>query len=104
MRVDPVRSGFGTIRREVVSLEETVADVMNFARTKRRFSFRQVIRKHHDRVHVVVAFLAVLELMKIGKIRLTQDALFDDMNIETIEPEGETGELDLEGLDDFDGE
>ena len=83
MRIDPVRSGFGT---------------------RRHFSFRQVIREKHDRVHVVVAFLAVLELMKIGKIRLTQESLFDDMNIETIEPEGETGEVKLEGLEDFDGE
>ena len=104
MRIDPVRSGFGTIRREPVSLEETVASVMQYARTRRHFSFRQVIREKHDRVHVVVAFLAVLELMKIGKIRLTQESLFDDMNIETIEPEGETGEVKLEGLEDFDGE
>ena len=77
---------------------------MQYARTRRHFSFRQVIRERHDRVHVVVAFLAVLELMKIGKIRLTQESLFDDMNIETIEPEGETGEVKLEGLEDFDGE
>jgi len=104
MRIDPVRSGFGTIRREPVSLEETVASVMQYARTRRHFSFRQVIREKHDREHVVVAFLAVLELMKIGKIRLTQESLFDDMNIETIEPEGETGEVKLEGLEDFDGE
>ncbi len=103
-RVDPIRSGFGTIRREPVSLEQTVSAVMNYARTRRHFSFRQVLQDRHDRVHVVVAFLAVLELMKIGKIRLKQDALFDDMEIETIEPEGETEELNLEGLDDFDGE
>lgn len=32
-----------------------------------------------------MAFLAVLELMKVGKIHLTQDHLFDDMQIETLE-------------------
>lgn len=110
-RIDPIRSNFGTIRREPVSLEETVTRVMHFARRQRHFSFRQVCRAgKQDRVHVVVAFLAVLELMKIGKIMLKQESLFDDMEIETIEPEGEDGELnldgelDLEGLDDFDGE
>ena len=49
----------------------------------------------------IVAVLAILELMKMGKIHLTQEVLFDDMDIETLEPEGETGELDLAGLEDF---
>ena len=44
-----------------------------------------------------------LELMKMGKIHLTQEELFDDMDIETLEPEGESGELDLEGIEDFEG-
>ena len=52
-----------------------------------------------DKLEVVVTFLAVLELMKMGKIHLTQEHLFDDMNIETLEPEGEQGELDLKELE-----
>ena len=32
-------------------------------------------------------------------IHLTQEHLFDDMNIETLEPEGEQGELDLKELE-----
>ena len=43
-----------------------------------------------------MTFLALLELMKIGKIHLTQEHLFDDMFIETLEPEGEEEDLDLE--------
>ena len=39
----------------------------------------------------------------MGKIHLTQEELFDDMDIETLEPEGESGELDLEGIEDFEG-
>jgi segregation and condensation protein A len=102
-RIDPVRSGFGTIRREPVSLEETVGAVMRFARRQRHFTFRQAVREggKSDRIHVVVAFLAMLELMKVGKIRLTQDKLFDDMEIETIEPEGAAEEVNLEEMDDF---
>ena len=48
---------------------------------------------------MVVTFLAILELMKIGKIHLTQEHLFDDMEIEPLEAEGEEEELDLEGLE-----
>lgn len=102
--VDPIRSGFGTIRREPVSVEDAIDKVMAYARKKRHFSFRQAVRAggKKDRIHVVAAFLAVLELMKIGKIRLTQEKLFDDMDIETIEKPGEKSEVDLEGLEDYD--
>ena len=48
-------------------------------------------------------FLAVLELMKIGKIHLSQEETFGDMDIETLEQEGEEEELDLAQLGDFEG-
>ena len=98
-KIDPIRSKFGTIRREPVSLEQKVGSVMDYARKNRRFSFRQLLERQADKLEVVVTFLAVLELMKMGKIYLTQEHLFDDMNIETLEPEGEQGELDLKELE-----
>ena len=102
-KVDPLRSKFGYITREPVSLEMKIGSVMGYARSHRKFSFRQLLERQTDKLEVVVTFLAVLELMKIGKIYLTQEHTFDDMYIETLEPEGESGELDLEGLDDFEG-
>ena len=98
-KIDPIRSKFGTIRREPVSLEQKVSSVMDYARKNRRFSFRQLLERQADKLEVVVTFLAVLELTKMGKIHLTQEHLFDDMNIETLEPEGEQGELDLKELE-----
>lgn len=99
-RVDPIRSRFGNIRRESISLEDKINSVMDYARKHRKFSFRGLLEQQPDRTQVVVTFLALLELMKIGKIRLTQEHLFDDMFIETLEPEGEDGELDLSELQD----
>lgn len=99
-RVDPIRSRFGNIRRESISLEDKIKSVMDYARVHRKFSFRGLLEQQPDRILVVVTFLALLELMKIGKIRLTQEHLFDDMFIETLEPEGEDGELDLSELKD----
>lgn len=102
-KIDPVRSNFGTIQKEPVSLEQKIGDVMSYARKHRNFSFRQMLESQRDRLEVVVTFLAVLELMKIGKIHLVQEHTFDDMFIETLEPEGEEEELNLEGLEDFEG-
>ena len=100
-KVDPIRSNFGTIRREPVSLEQKIGSVMGYARKNRKFSFRQLLMEQADKLEVVVTFLAVLELMKIGKIHLMQEEIFGDMQIETLEPEGEEADLDLDGLDDF---
>ena len=103
-KIDPIRSKFGTIRREPVSLEQKVGSVMAYARKNRRFSFRQLLERQADKLEVVVTFLAVLEyVVPVGvsarHIHLTQEHLFDDMNIETLEPEGEQGELDLKELE-----
>lgn len=100
-KVDPIRSNFGTIRREPVSLEQKIGSVMGYARKNRKFSFRQLLMEQADKLEVVVTFLAVLELMKIGKIHLVQEETFGDMEIEALEPEGEEAELDLDGLADF---
>ena len=102
-KVDPIRSKFGTIKREPISLETKIMDVMHYARKHRKFSFRQMLERQRDKLEVVVSFLAILELMKIGKIHLTQEHTFDDMWIETLEQEGEEGELELEDLSGLEG-
>ena len=104
-KVDPIRSSFGTIKKEPVSLEERVMDVLRFARKKRRFSFRQMLTRQGDKLEIVVTFLAVLELMKVGKLSLTQEHTFDDMEIGILEKGGEETEpeLDLQGLEEDGG-
>lgn len=102
-KVDPIRSNFGTIRKEPVSLETRIMDVMQYARKHRKFSFRQMLERQGDRLEIVVTFLAILELMKIGKIYLTQEHTFDDMLIETLEAEGEESDLELEGIEGLEG-
>ena len=94
-KIDPVRSTFGTIKKEPVSLEEKISSVLAYARKHRKFSFRGMLTRQKDRTEIVVTFLALLELMKIGKIHLTQENLFDDMMIEALEPEGEESEPEI---------
>lgn len=94
-KIDPVRSSFGTIKKEPVSLEEKITKVLGYARKHRKFSFRGMLEKQRDKTEVVVTFLALLELMKLGKIHLTQENLFEDMMIETLEPEGQEEDLEI---------
>lgn len=100
-KIDPVRSKFGTIRKEPISLEDKIVSVMDYARRHRAFSFREILLRQQDKTEIVVTFLAVLELMKVGKLSLTQESLFGEIQIETIEPEGQEEEFTviLEGME-----
>lgn len=84
-KMDPIRSKFGKIEQEEVNLPEKMNDVEEYARTHKTFSFRQLLEKQCSRTQVVVTFLAILELMKTGKIIIRQEHLFDDIEIESLE-------------------
>ena len=53
-KIDPIRSNFGTIHREPVSLEQKIGNVLLYARRKRRFSFRELLEGQPDKLEVVV--------------------------------------------------
>ena len=80
-KIDPVRSKFGRIEKEEVSLEEKVSVLENYAARHKNFSFRGLLEQKSSRVQVIVTFLAVLELMKTGKIEIFQEQPFDDIRI-----------------------
>ncbi len=98
-KVDPIRSKFGKIEKEEVSLEDKMSDLELYARTHRYFSFRGLLEKQSSKIQVIVTFLAILELMKTGVITIEQEHLFDDIQITSLKYEeqqedGETGSSD----------
>ena len=78
---DPVRSNFGRIEKDEVSVDQKAVYVEDFIRTHKRFSFRALLEKQHSKVEVIVTFLVVLELMKTGKITVEQASINDDMTV-----------------------
>lgn len=83
-KIDPVRSKFGKIEKEEVPLPQKMTYVEEYARTHRYFSFRHLLEEQNSKMHVVVTFLAVLELMKTGAIHVEQDETFGDIKIESL--------------------
>ncbi len=78
-KVDPIRSTFGKIEKEEVTLDEKLDFVKTFARAHKRFRFRQLLESQKSKMHIVVSFLAILELMKVGEIEVEQEQTFDDI-------------------------
>ena len=88
-KIDTVRSKFGKIEKEEVTLPEKMDSVENYARTHKKFSFRTLLEDQCSKTQIVVTFLAILEMMKTGKIKIEQEQLFDDILITSmIEQDG----------------
>lgn len=83
-KIDPIRSKFGKIEKEEISLSDKLLQMREYARGNRRFSFRQLLEKQHSRVQMIVTFLSILELMKMGHIHVVQEELFDDIQVEVV--------------------
>ena len=96
--IDQVRSKFGTIKKEPITLEIKIRELMAYGRKHRKYTFRLLLDKQPTKLEVVVTFLSVLELMRIGKIALLQIETFGEMQIETLEEEGREETLDLSDI------
>ncbi len=93
-RVDPIRSKFGRIQKEEVSLERRTAELKSYASSHAKFSFRGLLEGQGGKEEVIVTFLAILELMKTGEITITQESLFADIYIESkIAHEAESNKM-----------
>lgn len=84
-KLDPIRSKFGTIEKEEVSLSDKMLEMREYASSHRKFSFRKLLEGQTSRIQIIVTFLSILELMKMGYVHVEQEALFDDIQIEIKE-------------------
>jgi segregation and condensation protein A len=80
-KIDPIRSKFGRIEREEINLSQKFVQIQEFGLLHTTFSFRNLIEAQSTRMEVIVTFLGVLELIKIGRIQIDQECLFDDIII-----------------------
>lgn len=80
-KVDQIRSRFGKIEKEEITVSEKLTQVEAYAMSHKRFSFRELLTKQSSRTQIVVTFLAILEMMKSGKIVIEQEQPFDDILI-----------------------
>ncbi len=84
-RIDPIRSKYGNIQKEEVNLGDKMRYVRNYANSHRQFSFRALLERPGSKMEIVVTFLVMLELIKTGKIRVEQEALFEDIQVTVLE-------------------
>ena len=80
-KIDPVRSTFGKIEKDEIDMDAKTVYIEDYIKTHRTFSFRKLLEKQHNKMEIIVTFLVILELMKIGRIGIKQEDIFADIMI-----------------------
>lgn len=80
-KIDPVRSTFGNIEKDEIDMDRKTAYVVEYIRNNQCFSFRQLLEKQHSKMEIIVTFLVILEMMKMGQIDIEQQDICDDIMI-----------------------
>lgn len=83
-KVDVVRSKFGDIKREEFSVQDKIEQIKAMRGLYSSFSFADLLYRAMTKTEMIVSFLAVLELIKMGEVRVDQSEVFDDIIIRFI--------------------
>jgi len=85
---------------DAVTVAETVAALAQTLPTMGRLSFRRLTEGLTTRIEIIVHFLALLELCKLGHVELGQGVTFGDVQIRWIDS---TLGFDFGGVDSYEG-
>ncbi len=92
-KMDPIRSKFGTIARDEVTVEDKMNEIRETVRGLKGISFRTLLDIQASKLNVIVTFMSILELMKVGAIMIRQEETFGDIvidSLDTVEVQEET--------------
>ncbi len=87
-RRDPIRSGFGKIKREEVNIDTKTLYIRAYLQAHPRTDFRALLESQESKEEVIVTFLILLELMKVQKVHIVQDSICGKILIEASEASG----------------
>lgn len=83
-KVDPIRSKFGTIEKEEINIEERMIQIREEVRGLKGISFT-LLESQPTRMNIIITFMSILELMKVGAITIRQEEIFGDIVIDSLD-------------------
>jgi segregation and condensation protein A len=87
-----------------VTVSEAVEELASLLPNRGRASFRALTDHLRTRIEIIVRFLALLELCKLGKVSLGQGTTFGDLEVCWVGAEGSLAPVgEAAGIDDYDG-
>lgn len=83
-KLDPIRSQFGEIRQDEVKIEDKIIFIRDKIKEYRKIDFQILLEGQATKVEIIVTFLALLELMKMGQVHVFQEDVGSKILIEEM--------------------
>ena len=80
MEKRPIISQF-ELSREPIKLEQKKEIIVKSLNEKRELSFKTLTKKNQSKLELIVTFLAVLDLIRLGICYVVQDAIFGELKL-----------------------
>lgn len=80
-KIDPIRSTFSQVEKDEVDMEAKMAYVEGFIHSRRKLTFIDLLEQQKNKMEIIVTFLIILELMKMGKIQIHQEDTYSEIYI-----------------------
>lgn len=84
-KIDPIRSKFGTIEKEEINIEDRMVQIREAVRGLKGINFRTLLESQPTRMNIIITFMSILELMKIGAVAIRQDEIFGEIMIDSLD-------------------
>lgn len=91
-KIDPIRSKFGTIEKEEINIEDRMVQIREEVRGLKGINFRTLLETQPTRMNIIITFMSILELMKVGAITIRQEETFGEIVIDSLDEIGVTSE------------
>lgn len=95
---DILRSNFGTIHKERLPLRDKIVTIDNLMKENKKLNFKSYLYSLHSKEEVVVSFLAILELISAGSIKIFNENIDDDICL--VYNDENNKQLDLSKVED----
>ena len=83
-KLDPIRSQFGKISKEEVNFNDKVRRIQEYGIRHKKCSFYRLIDNRASKVEVIVTFLGILELIKMGRVLVSQEDTYGDIEVQFL--------------------
>ena len=83
-KIDKVRSSFKSVERDLYTIDEKIDYIRDLLILRPYVSFHHIFREKAVKMEIVVTFLALLELIKMKEVMVSQEKTFSEILIRKI--------------------
>ena len=80
-KTDKIRAGFNSVERDLFTIEDKISYIKDLLIVSPKVKFNDIFKKGARKSEIITTFLALLELIKVTSVSISQNGIFDDIII-----------------------